>query len=96
VAEVLDVFDSVPPPLTVQLTPLEFLSLVTVAVIVTVSVASTLALEGEMAILIGVELPPHPANQNAATKTILTRDSLLANTRASNFKDGSLFVCHCA
>ena len=52
--------ESAPPPETVQVTPALFWSLVTVAVSVTVSVASTMMALAVMATL-GVELPPHPA-----------------------------------
>ena len=58
-------FDSVPPPLTVQVTPPLFLSLVTAAVSVTVSVGSTVDADDVMAMLTGALLPPQPANRLA-------------------------------
>ena len=60
------VFESVPPPLvTVQLTPAAFLSLLTVAVKVTVSAPSTVIDEAVIAMLIGFEPPPQPDKHTA-------------------------------
>jgi hypothetical protein len=53
VADVVVVFDNVPPPLTLHETPALFLSLVTVAVSVTASVPSTVAAEAVTATLTG-------------------------------------------
>jgi hypothetical protein len=62
---VVVVFDSVPPPLTVQVTPAEFLSWVTVAVRVVESVPSTVVAAAVTVRLIGFELPPQPVNATA-------------------------------
>jgi hypothetical protein len=61
---VVVVFDSVPPPLTLHVTPLEFLSFVTVAVSVTVFVASTVVAVAVTATLADGE-PPQPDKHNA-------------------------------
>jgi hypothetical protein len=66
VAPVVDVFDSVPPPLTLQVTPPEFLSFVTVALTVVVSVPSTVLADAVTAMLKGWEEPPQP-DKPAAT-----------------------------
>jgi hypothetical protein len=63
VAEVVVVFERVPPPLTDHVTPAAFLSFVTVAVNVAVSVGSTVEAEDVTATLTGFELPPHPAKK---------------------------------
>lgn len=66
VAELVVVFDKVPSPLKVHLTPPEFLSWVTAAVSVVVSLPSTVLAAAVTATLIGLELPPHPVK--AASK----------------------------
>ena len=71
VAEVVVVFDRVPPPLTDQLTPAAFLSFVTAAVRVTESVPSTDVADGVMAMLIEAAEPPHPDKPSPATKNKL-------------------------
>jgi hypothetical protein len=83
VAEVVVVLERAPPPLTVHVTPSGvlpvFLSLVTVAVSVTVSVASTVVAEATTATLGGLELPPHPNRLKAATIATPERTSLFKN-----------------
>jgi hypothetical protein len=66
VAPVVDWFDSVPPPLTAQVTPPGDLSFATVAVSVTASVASTVVDEAVTATLTGLELPPQPERLKTA------------------------------
>jgi hypothetical protein len=84
VADVVVVFDNVPPPLTLHETPALFLSLVTVAVRVTASVPSTVAAEAVTATLTGLEeLPPQPVNQIDA----LAERQTARETRASFFRD---------
>jgi hypothetical protein len=96
VTPVVDWFDSVPPPLTVHVTPPGDLSFETVAVSVTASVASTVAAEAVTATLTGWELPPHPERLKTAiavttnrqmTALILRPDRarLFRNTSASKF-----------
>jgi hypothetical protein len=53
--------DRVPPPVIVHETPAAFLSFVTEAVKLTVSVASTVVADALTDTLGGVELPPQPA-----------------------------------
>ena len=60
VAEVVVSLDIVPGPLTVQVTPPVFLSLVTVAVNVVVSFPSTVLDAAVTATLVAGALPPHP------------------------------------
>jgi hypothetical protein len=69
------VFDSVPPPLTDQVTPAAFLSFVTTAVSVVASVASTVVLAAVTATLrlAGVAIPPHPDKHNPKTNKKLAR-----------------------
>lgn len=78
---------SVPPPLTVHVTPAEFLSLVTLAVTVTESVPSTVLDDAEAETLIGFELlePELPQLDSpiAATKTHNNERNLFADTRFS-------------
>ena len=76
VAEVVVVFDSVPPPLTVHVTPALFLSLVTVAVSVAVSVPSTEDAEA-LTETDGEELPPHPGRNDAKVKMTASKDNRL-------------------
>jgi hypothetical protein len=73
VAEVVVVFDSVPPPLTLHVTPPGVLSFVTVAVRVTASVASTVAADAVTATLTGLELPPQPERLKTAIIVITNR-----------------------
>ena len=68
VAEVVVVFDRVPPPLTLQVTPAEFLSFVTVAVNVVVSLPSTVLAANVTATLAAGELPPQPVKVAARTE----------------------------
>jgi hypothetical protein len=72
VAEVVVVFERVPPPLTVQVTPSELLSLVTTAVSVTVSAPSTVVTDAVTATL-GVAWPPQPDTPRATTQEIPMR-----------------------
>jgi hypothetical protein len=65
VAPVVVVFDSVPPPLMVHVTPSAPLSFTTVAVIVAVSVGSTVDADDVTVMLTGLELPPQPAKKPA-------------------------------
>jgi len=84
VADVVVVFDKAPPPETLHETPALFLSLVTVAVSVTVSVPSTVAAEEVTATLMGLEeLPPQPVIQ---IDTLAERQTK-SETRASFFRD---------
>ena len=78
-AELVVVLDSAPPPLTLHVTPAAFLSLVTVAVSVTASFASTVVPDAVTAMANGLALPPHAEIYNPATNTrqmraILFRD----------------------
>jgi hypothetical protein len=57
VADAVDVFERLPPPLTLQVTPWELLSLVTVAVRVTVSAPSTVVADAVTETL-GLAPPP--------------------------------------
>jgi hypothetical protein len=70
VTPVAVVFDSVPPPLTVQETPLLFESLVTVAVSVTASVGSTVEADDVTDTPTGFELPPQPDRVSAQSSVI--------------------------
>jgi hypothetical protein len=72
---VVDVFESVPPPVTAHVTPPGVLSFATVAVRVTESVASTVAAEEVTVTLIagGVELPPQPDRLSIANNVIAER-----------------------
>jgi hypothetical protein len=83
VAEVVVVLESAPPPLTVHVTPAEFLSLVTVAVSVAESVGSTVDADDVTATLIGFELPPQPVIQIVVLAARQTR----RQTRANLFQD---------
>ena len=75
------VFDRLPPPLTVQVTPALFLSLVTVAVSVVESAPSTVIEDAVIATLIGLELPPQPDKHKAAlTAKADTKIPLSTNT----------------
>jgi hypothetical protein len=83
VAEVVVVFDNVPPPLvTAQVTPALFWSLVTVPVRVTLSAPSTVEDEAVIAMLMDLELPPQPEKHTAAhaasasTTILLNTDTL--------------------
>jgi hypothetical protein len=58
VAEDVVVFDSVPPPLTLQFTPAAFLSFVTVTLTVVVFAPSTVGEAAVTEMLSGAELPP--------------------------------------
>jgi hypothetical protein len=62
------VSESVPPPLTDQVTPSLFLSFSTEAVRVAVSVGSTVEAEAVTVRLTGFELPPQPANRLATKR----------------------------
>lgn len=64
------VLDSVPPPLTVQVTPALFWSLVTVADKVVESVPSTVLAAAVTATLTGGALPPHPVMLITAKKVV--------------------------
>jgi hypothetical protein len=66
-------FDSVPPPLTLHVTPPGVLSFVTVADSVTASVASTVAADAVTATLTGLELPPQPEMLKAAIAVMASR-----------------------
>jgi hypothetical protein len=80
VAEVVVVFDRVPAPFKVQLTPRAWLSFVTTAVKVTMPAPSTVVAEAVIATLNAVEPPeppellelpeppPQPARQNTVTR----------------------------
>jgi hypothetical protein len=70
---VVVVSDSVPPPLTVHVTPSLFVSFVTVAVRVSVSVPSTVVADAVTATVFGAELPPQPEMLKAATIVIANR-----------------------
>jgi hypothetical protein len=83
VTEVLEVFDSVPPPLTVQVTPSLPWSWSTAAVMVMESVGSTVADDAVRVMLIGFELPPQPVIQIEA----LVAKQRERQTRASFFQD---------
>jgi hypothetical protein len=83
VAEVVVVPDSFPPPLTLHVTPSLFLSLVTVAVSVTVSVASTVDAEAVTATLGGLELPPQPDKQRTAIIATQERTDLFQDINTS-------------
>jgi hypothetical protein len=85
--------DSVPPPLTLHVTPSPFLSFVTIAVSVTLSVASTIVAEAVTATLGELEPPPpcelapppppQPDRQRAATIVRPGRTSFFQNIDAS-------------
>jgi hypothetical protein len=94
VAEVV-VVARVPPPLRVQVTPALFLSLVTVAVSVTVFAGSTVVAADDTATLTGWELlPPHPDRYTAKKTTTQDSTSLFMNIDASTgcrFFDGNYF-----
>ena len=66
-AEVVVVFDKVPPPLTVQVTPAAFLSCVTTAVSVVAFVASTVVLAAVTATLWTACVPTHPDKHKPIT-----------------------------
>jgi hypothetical protein len=72
VAPVVDVLESVPPPLTVQVTPALFRSLVTVADSVVESVPSTVVADAVTATLT-FACPPQPIRLNAHTIVITSR-----------------------
>ena len=74
VAPVVDVFDSVPPPVTVHETPSEgVLSFMTLAVTVTESVASTVADDDVTVTLTGLELLPQPERPSNASEVMADR-----------------------
>jgi hypothetical protein len=75
VAEVVVSLESV-PALTLQVTPALFLSLVTVAVSVVVSVPSTVDTEA-FTETTGEELPPHPERSDATAKMKASKDNRL-------------------
>jgi hypothetical protein len=81
VAEDVVAFDRPPPPLTLHDTPsavpFVFLSLLTVAVSVTVSVPSTVVTEAVTATEGDFELPPHPESDNPKVKMTASRDNRL-------------------
>jgi hypothetical protein len=85
VAEVVVVFDRVPPPLTLHDTPsgvpLVLLSLLTVAVSVTVSVPSTVVTEAVTATEGDFELPPQPENDDTKAKMTASRNNRLQDIR---------------
>jgi hypothetical protein len=74
VADEVVVFDRVPPPLTLHVTPAEFLSFVTVAVNVVESLPSTVLAEAVTATLADGELPTQPVKE--ATKTEMKRPKM--------------------
>jgi hypothetical protein len=85
VAEVFVVFDRVPPPLTLHETPsgvpLVLLSLLTVAVSVTVSVPSTVVTEAVTATEGDFELPPQPEKHDTKIKMAVSRNNRLQDIR---------------
>jgi hypothetical protein len=84
VAEEVVVFERVPPPVTAHVTPSAFMSLVTVAVSVTVSDPSTVVAVAVTATLGGLELPPHPNKHKDATMARLESTNLFQYTGASS------------
>jgi hypothetical protein len=86
VAEVVVVSERVPPPLTLHDTPSVPLSLVTVAVSLTVSVPSTVSIDAVTATEAGFELPPHPDRINVANKVTTTakNDALVLRPEETN------------
>jgi hypothetical protein len=79
---------SVPPPLTVHFTPALFESLVTLALKVTESVASTVFADGVTVTLTVFVPPPQPFMLKTATNTRPTKPILFANTVSSSNCDG--------
>jgi hypothetical protein len=73
VADVVVVFNMVPPPLTLQVTPAAFLSLDTVAVNVTVSVPSTVLAEAATVTPTAGALPPQPMKGAVRTEVNMPR-----------------------
>jgi hypothetical protein len=84
VAPVVVSFDSAPPPLTLHVTPPGVLSFVTVAVIVTASVASTVVAEAATATLTGAELPPQPERLKTAIIVTTNRQTTALVLRPEN------------
>lgn len=102
IAVVVVVFDSVPPPVTVQVTPAALWSLVTVAVRLTGFVPSTVCVDAAIETpSIGdgaeVELPPHPAKaiMQKDDKTVHTNAHFLPNishTSVGDLVDGQTYL----
>jgi hypothetical protein len=84
VAPVVVSFDSAPPPLTLHVTPPGVPSFVTVAVVVTASVASTVVAEAVTATLTEPELPPQPERVKTATIVITNRQTTALVLRPEN------------
>jgi hypothetical protein len=82
-AAVVVVLESVPPPLTVQLTPALFLSFATVAVKFAVSVASTVVGVAETLTEGFALLPPQPIREKSAIDKIHNETSFFEYTDAS-------------
>jgi hypothetical protein len=94
VAEVVVVFDRVPPPLTLHDTPsavpLVLLSLLTVAISVTVSVPSTVVTEAVTATEGDFELPPQPEKHDTRIKMAVSRNNRLQDIRTLRLITDSL------
>jgi hypothetical protein len=71
VTELVVELDRVPPPLTLQVTPALFLSLLTVAVNVTESLPSTDVAAALTETPTGLEPPPQPERLRAATTVMI-------------------------
>ena len=84
VAEEVVVFESAPPPLTLQVTPSEFLSLVMLAVKVMESAPSTEATDAVTVTLTGAEPLTQPDRVKTARKDKTMSANLLANMRGLN------------
>jgi hypothetical protein len=80
---VVVVLESAPPPLTVQVTPALFWSLLTVAVNVVVSPPSTVPAAAVTETPTAGELPPHPAIQIDASTATQTTAHFFQNIIAS-------------
>jgi hypothetical protein len=91
VTEVVDWPDRAPGPLNAQLTPPEFLSLLTVAVKVTVSVPSTVDAAVLIATLIGFDFPPHPFTQISARTARTPNPSLFPSITAPRCAKHNIF-----
>jgi hypothetical protein len=91
VTEAVDWPDRAPGPLNVQATPSEFLSLVTVALKVTVSVPSTVEAAALIATLIGFDFPPHPFTQISARTARTPSPSLFPSITAPRCAKHNLF-----
>jgi hypothetical protein len=91
VAAVVVVLESVPPPLTVQVTPALFWSLLTVALSVVVSPPSTVLAAAVTETFTAGALPPHPAIQIDATTPRHTTAHFFQNIIAS-VRQGALIL----